>query len=172
MLYENQADRDQQTIAAHQLERHLKALGMPVALTETPEKRRMCYDYVMGLHPTDENPGGLWHGVVEVKCRKLYSTKIEEWGTIPIESERMRSLSKLFLKKNSITGEWFWDKAVLFLFRCTIDDVCYIANGDVLLEHWKSFEDAPASMLKEDHGNGLKDCTGKLVPIDLMEKIT
>ena len=85
--------------------------------------------------------------------------------------ERLAALRKEFCFKNSITSKWEWKKEVLFLFRCCNDDTLYVLNLRRVVAHWKELEDAPAEMLKADHGEGLKDCKGKLVPTSLMERI-
>ena len=89
-----------------------------------------------------------------------------------VEVERLTELRKQFLSKSEITGKTFWTKEVIFVFRCTKDDTCFAVNIREIVKHWDDLEDAPPEMLKLDHGEGLKDCSGKLVPISLMERFT
>lgn len=164
MLVENQNDREQQAIASHQYVSHLTKLGVTqVALLETPQHRAICYDFELHVQ-------SMWVGVVEVKSRKVDSQQIEEWGSIVVEVERLKSLGNLFYKTSEVTGKKRWDKEVVFVFRCTRDDWCYAVNIKTIHKNWSLLDDAPAEMMKADHGVGEKECSGKLIPIGLMEK--
>ena len=153
-------------MAAFQYESLLRRLGAgPVRCIETPEYRREHYDFELHVHER-------WTSVIEIKSRVVTSRQIEEWGTIVVEVERLTELRKQFLSKSEITGKTFWTKEVIFVFRCTKDDTCFAVNIREIVKHWDDLEDAPPEMLKLDHGEGLKDCSGKLVPISLMERFT
>lgn len=166
MIYENESDRQQQALAAHQWEAHMRRLGATqIRPIETPEHRRECYDFEI----REGESGQYWTGVIEVKSRRVYSTQIEEWGSIVVELERLKSLKRLFFKAG-LGGKKRWDKNVVFLFRCVHDDVCYAISIETIIKHFHEFEPAPAHMLKEDHGEGEKDCSGVLVPVHLMER--
>lgn len=165
MIYENRKDREQQSIACFQLARHLTALGITnVSVSETPEHRRECYDAEMHVH-------GMWTGVVEVKTRDIDSDTLEQWGSVVIETERCKSLSKMFYKTSDISKKRFWNKEVIFLWRLKKDDTAYAINLRRVRELWRDLEDAPPEAMKDDHGNILADKRGKLIPITSLERV-
>lgn len=164
MIYENGNDREQQSIAAYQYERHLRTLGAgPVSCVETPETHRLPYDFTLNVH-------GKWVGVLEVKSRKISSETAEKWGSIVIDVERLKSLKEKFYLNSKVSGKAYWTKEVIFVFRCVDDDVCYAINIREIIRHWDSLEDAAKEMLTDNHGAKLANRTGKLIPTRLMEK--
>jgi hypothetical protein len=169
MMYENGKDREQQGLAAHQYEGHLRRLGVTQCrLIETPEPRREHYDFEI----REGEQGQLWTGVLEVKSRKVSERQVEEWGSIVIEVERLAFLKKQFFLVSPITGKAWWTKNIVFVWRCVLDDVCFSIDMPTLLKHYSDFEDAPPEMMKTDHGTKDKDVSGKLIPIFHMERFS
>jgi len=166
MIYENAKDRQQQQLACFQLQRHLGALGITqISVQETPEHRRECYDAEMHVH-------GMWTGVVEVKTRDIDADTLHKWGSILIETQRVAALAKLFYKRSDVNpSKRFWNKEVIFLWRLKQDDSCFAINMRRVQELWHDLEDAPETLLTDDHGTKLTGKTGKLIPVESLERI-
>jgi hypothetical protein len=163
VIYENQKDREQQSLAAFQLTRRLTSLGVPgVALRETPEHRRECYDFEMHVQ-------GMWTGIVEVKCRKGTSDTAEKWGSLLVEVDRLKRLKKECGTHSRATGKWIWTKEMVWLWRMTQDNTCYAITMRNIVKYWNEFQDAPPEMMKDNHGNLSANKRGKLIPLEKME---
>jgi hypothetical protein len=164
MIYEDSNDREGQNLASFIYERHLRRLGCTqVRLVETPENRRECYDFEI----REGADGQLWTGVVEVKCRKVPSV---EYDSALVEVDRLTSLKNQFYYVSEITGKRFWSKNVVYMWKFS-DNVCYLIDIQTLIDNWGEMEDAPDSMMKDNHGKQQASKKGKLVPYHLMERI-
>ena len=164
-IHENTKDREQQKLAMFQLQRHLTALGVTqVVVEETPPHLRECYDGKLYVQ-------GMWVGVVEVKTRDMDTDTLRKRGSIIVETERLRSLSKQFWHRSGVTGKGFWSKEVVFVFRMKFDDTVYAINIRRIRELWKDLEDAPDGMLKDNHGKVQANKHGKLIPFESLERV-
>lgn len=165
-IHENKQDREKQTLAAFQYERHLRSLGVTtVRLLETPEHRRECYDYEIREGESQQ----LWTGVLEVKCRAATDRQVQEWGSLLIEIDTLKKLKKVCATKD-LQDRTRWTKNVVFLNK-TRDDVCYTIEVQDLIRNWDECEDATPDMIKDDHGTeSATRSGGKLVPLRLMER--
>lgn len=161
-IHENGKDREQQMLAAYQLERLIRSLGVvQIQLIETPEHRRDSYDFQI-------MQTGMWVGVVEVKSRTISSQQVHDWGSILIEVERLKRLRELFTLKQQISGRTEWTKSVVFVWRCVKDDVCFSICVEDIIKNWDSLQDAPEEMMKDNHGKESAAKEGKLIPVDLL----
>lgn len=166
-LYENGKDREQQGLAAFQYERHMRTMGCTqLRPIETPQHRAEHYDFEI----REGEQGQLWTGVMEVKCRRVSSRQVEDWGSILIEVERLAAMREQFCHTSGTTGKVFWSKNVVFLWRCVKDEVCFAINIDDVIRHWPELEDAPEEMMKGDHGKIPANKAGKLIPVELLER--
>ena len=165
-IHENREDRDQQSLAGFQMERHIRMLGVPqVTLIPTEEHYREHYDFRI-MH------NSMWVGVVEVKCRWISSQQLKDWGSVVIEVERLKHLRQMFTVRSEITGKSTWTKSVVMLFRCVRDDICFSVHMDDIIANWDALEDAGPEMMKDNHGDSLADKSGKLFPVNLMSEFT
>lgn len=159
--YESGKDREQQSMALFQYEKHLQQLGVhPVRCVQTSDEQALSYDAQVWIH-------GKYVAVAEVKSRRIRS---DQYDTIPVEVERLTSLRRQFCRKSSVTGKSYWAKDVIFIFRCVLDDVCYAINIEHIVRLWPTLEDAPADMMKDNHGEQQANKNGKLIPVSQMEK--
>lgn len=164
-LYEDTADRDEQHLATFQYEKHLQRLGVtPVRCVHTKQEHALPYDVQVWIH-------GKWTTVLEVKCRKVTSKTVEEWGSIVVEVERLERLRTEF-RKQKLGGGGYWNKEIVFLWRCVLDDTCYSIHIDEIAKAWGILEDATPEMMKDNHGELPANKRGKLIPVGMMEKFT
>ena len=166
MADENRKDRHAQQLAAYQYERHLQQLGVTqLRLIETPEHRRLSYDYEIREGADSQ----LWTGVLEVKCR---DQKSDDYTSALVEIDWLEKMKAQFYHTSEITGKKFWSKNVVYLCHWK-DDVCHTINIMELIKNWDHLLPAPEGAVKDGHGERPAERSGAmLIPFDIMERFT
>ena len=163
--HETSADREQQGLALFSLQRHMQKLGMgPVRFNETPELDMLPYDAEMWVH-------GKYVGVVEVKCIDYSRSEVEQFRGLMLKKSQLTRLREKFMRRKAITGQPYWSKQVLILFRCKKDDSAWAINIEDVIQLWPDAEIVPPEFCKDNHGAEESGVEHRYIPLHYWEPI-